>query len=157
MSWYGDPEVLDAHARRVAADADGVRSRARALHASLAQLGWQGAAARAFRTAVEQDVDDLHRAAAELDEAAAALRAHAAQVRARLARIRALERAVHGWFEEQARALADALVDPIGAARRVLTDPPWSGWAWRPGTLPGRGDRAWLDVGADLRARGVRL
>lgn len=153
MAWYGDPDALDAHARGLAADADGVRIRARALQASVADLTWRGEGARAFRQAVEQDADRLHRAAAELDEAAAALREHAAQVRATLAEIRALERAVSGWFDEQLGALeraARGLVD-------VVRDPPWGGWAWRPGTLPEAGDKAWLEVGDFLRGRGIRL
>lgn len=164
MSRYGDPDVLDAHARQLAADADGVRARARALEASVARLQWRGEAAEAFRRTVTNDAQHLHRAAHELDEAAAALRAHAAEVRDRLERIRALERAVTGWFDDQlrslqdaARAVGDALLRPVDALRRAVEDPPWTGWAWRPGTLPGAGDRAWLEVGADLRARGVRL
>lgn len=127
MAWYGDPDVLDAHARRLGADADGVRARAQALEASVAQLRWQGQGADAFRRTVEQDADHLHRAARELDEAAAAMRAHAADVRARLAQIRELERAVSGWFDDQLRA------------------------------LPAAGDKAWLEVGDYLRGRGVRL
>lgn len=149
MPWYGDPDALDAHARALAADADGVRARARALEASVAQMRWQGEGAKAYRRTVEQDADHLHRAAGELDRAAAALRAHAAEVRARLAQIRAVERAVHGWFAEQARGLR-GVVD-------AMADLTWSGWSWRPGTLPGPGDLAWLDVADDLRARGVRL
>lgn len=164
MSWYGDPDALDAHARLLAADADGVRARARALESSVAQMRWQGEGAQAFRRTVEGDADHLHRAARELDEAASAMRAHAADVRARLAQIRALERAVAGWFDDQlrslqdaARAVADAVTDPLGAVRRVVADPPWSGWAWRPETLPAAGDKAWLQVGDYLRGRGVRL
>lgn len=157
MPWYGDPDALDAHARGLAADAEAVRGRARALEASVAQLRWQGDAARAFRGSVERDADHLHRAGRELDEAAAALRAHAEQVRARLAQIRALERAVSGWFDAQLAALADAAGDPLRALRDAVADPPWSGWGWRPGTLPAPGDRAWLEVADDLRRRGVPL
>lgn len=164
MSWYGDPDVLDGHARQLAADADGVRARARALESSVARLHWEGPAAQAFQRTVAGDAEHLHRAARELDEAAAALRAHAAEVRDRLDRIRALERAVTGWFDDQlqalqgaARAVGDALLRPVDALRRAVQDPPWVGWAWRPGTLPGAGDMAWLDVADDLRARGVRL
>ena len=147
MPWYGDPDALDAHARALGADAEGVRARARSLEASAATMRWQGTAAQAFRATVERDAARLHRAATELDEAAAALRAHAEQVRATLAQIRAVERAVVGWFEARARALGDALQDVA----------PWGSWSWRPGTLPGSGERAWLSVAADLRARGVRL
>ena len=164
MAWYGEPDVLDAHARRLSADAAGVRARAGALDAAVAQLSWQGPASQAFRRSVERDADHLHRAARELDEAAAAMRAHAAEVQARLARIRALEQAVSGWFDDQlrslqaaARAVADAVSDPLAAVRRVVADPPWTGWAWRPGTLPASGDKAWLEVGDYLRGRGVRL
>lgn len=164
MAWYGESDVLDAHARRLAADADAVRARASALQASVAELQWQGQAAQAFRRTVERDADHLHRAARELDGAAAAMRAHAAEVRARLAQIRALERAVSGWFDDQLRSLqaaalavAVAVTDPLGTVRRVVADPPWSGWAWRPGTLPAPGDKAWLEVGDYLRGRGVRL
>ncbi len=161
MSRYGDPDVLDALARQLAADADGVRARARALEASVARLQWRGEAAEAFRRTVTNDAQHLHRAARELDEAAAALRAHAAEVQDRRERIQALERAVTGWFDDQlrsaARAVGDALLRPVDALRQAVEDPPWGGWAWRPGTLPGAGDMAWLEVGADLRARGVRL
>jgi uncharacterized protein YukE len=144
VPWYGDPDVLDAHARGLAADADAVRARARALEASTTAMRWQGPAAQAFRATVERDAARLHRAAAELDEAAAALRAHADEVRATLAQIRALERAVVGWFEARAQALGGALQDVAA-------------WGWRTAALPGSGDRAWLGVAADLRARGVRL
>jgi uncharacterized protein YukE len=157
MPWYGDPDALDAHARLLAADADGVRGQARALEDAVRRMTWQGEAARAFGRAVDEDADRLHRAARELDEAAAALRAHADEVRARLAQIRALEQAVTGWFDDQLRALADAVTDPLGTLRRAVADPPWSGWAWRPGALPAAGDKAWLDVGDFLRGRGVRL
>lgn len=164
MSWYGDPDVLDAHARRLTADAHGVRARARALESHVGQLRWQGDGADAFRATVEQDAGRLRGAAAELEEAAAAMRAHAAEVRARLAQIRALERAVSGWFDDQlralqsaARAVADAVSDSLGAVRRAVADPPWSGWAWRPDTLPAAGDKAWLEVGDYLRGRGMRL
>lgn len=161
MSWYGDPDALDAHARRLSADAAGVRARARALEASVARMRWQGEAALAFRAAVERDAAHLHRAAAELEEAAAAVRAHAAEVRAQLARIRELERAVSAWFDAQLRSLEAAAraaaADPLRAVREVWSDPPWQGWAWRPGTLPAAGDRAWLEVGEHLRGRGVRL
>ena len=164
MAWYGDPDVLDAHARRLGVDADGVRARGRALESAVARMRWQGTGADAFRRTVEQDADQLHRAARELDEAAAAMRAHAADVRARLEQIRALERAVSGWFDDQlrslqaaARAVADAVTDPLGAVRRAVADPPWSGWVWRPGTLPAAGDKAWLEVGDYLRGRGVGL
>lgn len=139
MTWYGDPDALDAAARVLSADADAVRARARGLASSVARMRWQGEAAQAFRESVERDAARLHRAAAELDEAASALRAHAADVRATLARIRAVERAVTGWFEAQARALAG-----------VVDEVPW-------GRLPLPGDRAWLGVAADLQARGVRL
>lgn len=157
MSWYGDPDVLDAHARRLAADADGVRARARVLDASVARMPWRGEAAEAFRRTVSGDTEHLHRAARELDEAAAALRAHAAEVRERLDEIRALERAVTGWFDDQLRSLQSVARSLGEALWRVVDDPPWAGWAWRPSTLPGPGDRAWLEVGADLRARGARL
>jgi uncharacterized protein YukE len=164
VSWYGDPDALDALARQLAGDADAVRARGRALEDSVRGMRWQGDAATAFRHVVSEDADHLHRAARELDEAAAALRAHAAEVRAKLARIRALERAVAGLFDEQlrslqaaAQALADAVTDPLATVRRVVADPPWAGWAWRPGTLPAPGDKAWLDVGDYLAGRGVRL
>lgn len=147
MSRYGDPDVLDAHARQLAADADGVRARARALEASVARMRWRGEAAEAFRRTVAGDADHLHRAAGELDEAAGAMRAHAEEVRERLAQIRRLERAVADWFDDQLRSLQDA-------GRGVV---PWPGWAWRPRTLPDPGDLAWFDVAADLRAWGVRL
>lgn len=100
MAWSGDPDVLDGHARRLAADADGVQVRARALEASVARLRWQGRGAEAFRRAVERDADHLQRAARELEEASAAMLAHAAEVRDRLAQLRALERAVSGWFDD---------------------------------------------------------
>jgi uncharacterized protein YukE len=164
VSWYGDPAALDALARQLAADAEGVRTRGRALEASVRGMRWKGEGAEAFRRAVDADADALHRAGRELDEAAAAMRAHAAEVLARIERIRALERAVAGWFDEQLRslqaaasALADAVTDPLGAVRRGVADPPWTGWAWRPGTLPGPGDKAWLEVGDYLGSRGVRL
>ncbi|MCW2681491.1 MAG: hypothetical protein JWM62_2892, partial [Frankiales bacterium] len=60
-------------------------------------------------------------------------------------------------LQDAARAVADAVTDPLGAVRRVVADPPWSGWAWRPETLPAAGDEAWLQVGDYLRGRGVRL
>lgn len=161
MSWYGDPDALDAAARQLAADSDAVRARARALSASVATMRWEGTAATAFRRTFEQDVDALHRAARELEQAAAELREHAAEVRARLARIRALEEAVTGWFDSQlraaAQAAADAVSDPLGTLRRAVADPPWSSWVWRPGQLPAAGDLAWLEVGDYLRSRGVRL
>jgi uncharacterized protein YukE len=105
VDWYGDPEELEAAARRVAADADGVRERARALVRSATATSWRGEAAQAFRAAVAQDAQGLDRAARELDEAAAELRAHAAEVRARLARLRALEDAVTGWVGDRLEAL----------------------------------------------------
>lgn len=140
---YGDPDALEAAARRLAADAQGLRDRARAVRRSAASMCWQGPAASAFRRALDDDLDVMHRAAGELEQAAAAMREHAAQVRERLERIRALEHAVTGWFDRRLRSLQD--------------DPPWSGWTWRPGSLPAPGDLAWLDVGADLHRRGVAL
>lgn len=105
MDWYGDPEALETSARGLAADADGVRDRARAVVRLAAATAWQGEAADAFRRAVEQDAATMARAAGELDEAAAALRAHAAQVRERLAQLRALEDAVTGWIGDRLEAL----------------------------------------------------
>lgn len=90
MGWYGDPEALDAAARRLAADAAAVHGRARALERSARGLRWQGPAAAAFRRALQGDLGRLHRAAAELEQAAAVLRTHAAEVRVRQERLRAL-------------------------------------------------------------------
>lgn len=164
MSWYGDPDALDAAARQLSADALAVRGRARTIGHRVAAMRWEGEAAAAFARSIAQEADALHRAARELDEAAAALHAHAAEVRARLHRIRVLEDAVSDWFSTQLRSLraaaeavTEAVTDPLGALRRAAADPPWTGWSWRPGTLPASGDRAWLEVGDYLRARGVRL
>ena len=130
MAWYGDPDDLDVVARRLQADAGDLRLRAGALDASVATMRWQGQAATAFRGTVHRDTDALRRAARELDEAAAALHAHAAEVRARLHRIRMLEQAVTDWFGDRLDSLRG---------------------------LPAAGERAWLEVADELRARGVPL
>lgn len=143
MSWYGDPDALDAAARQLTADSQAVRARSRAVAASVAAMRWEGTAAAAFRRTVEEDADALHRAARELEQAAAALREHVAEVRARLARIRALEDAVTGWFDDRLRSLR--------AGPQAVAD------AVTPGHLPDPGDMAWLEVGDYLRSRGVRL
>jgi uncharacterized protein YukE len=164
VGWYGDPDALDALARQLEHDADGVRTRGRELVNAVADSRWRGDAAAAFRRAVDEDTHALDAAARELDEAAAALHRHAHELRERLARLRALERAVTGWFDDQlgrlaaaADALADAVTDPLGALRHVVSDPPWSAWRWQPGRLPASGDRAWLEVADYLGGRGVHL
>lgn len=105
MSWFVDPEALEADARRLAADAHVVRQRGGMLVRSAAAAAWQGPAADAFRAAVRQDTRDLQRAADELDEAAAALRAHAQAVRARLAELRELADDVSDWFVDRLESL----------------------------------------------------
>ena len=106
MGWFGDPEGLEASARRLAADAEAVRDRARVLVDAAGGTGWRGPAAEAFGRAVADDAAALHRAARELDEASAALRSHAAEVRERWARLRELQ---------------DALADPLADAWEALT------------------------------------
>ena len=164
MSWYGDPDALDGLARRLERDASAVRAQARALVVAAEATAWEGAAAQAFRRSVDGDAARVARAADRLDEAASELRRHADEVRAQLARLRALEQAVTGWFDDQAsrleqaaRAVVDAVTDPLDGLRRAVADPPWSSWPWRPDRLPAPGDRAWLEVGEFLRARGVAL
>lgn len=105
MSWYGDPDALDASARMLTADADGVRARARRLVSAARDTQWRGPAAEAFRQSVQRDAQALDAAARELDEAAHELHSHAQEVRERLARLRALEDAVTGWIGDRIEEL----------------------------------------------------
>ena len=108
MTWYGDPDALDAMARRLGADAAGVRDRARTLVAAASATAWAGPAAEAFRRAVGDDAQDLRRAADGLDEASRALHAHADEVRERLAelaRLAALAEDAAEWVGDRLEAL----------------------------------------------------
>ncbi|HEX8630166.1 MAG TPA: hypothetical protein VF755_18565 [Catenuloplanes sp.] len=159
MALYGDPDALDRLAGRLRARATEIRQHAddhvRRGHAAR----WVSASARTYRDRVARDRTDADRAAAELERAAELLRAHAQEVRETLAMIARFEREATAWFERQARGLVDRVEDAVDAAgrtvRRLISDPPWSGWPIGPADLPAPGDRKWLDVGRFMQDKGV--
>lgn len=108
MTWYGDPDALDAMGRRLSGDAAAVRDRARALVAAASATPWAGPAAAAFRRAMDDDARELRRAGDALEEAARALHAHADEVRDRLAELARLAELVEGaadWAGDRLEAL----------------------------------------------------
>ncbi len=70
----GDPEALEAHARRLDGAAQEVRERARRLRAEARRMRWRGVAAAAFVADLDRDLTGLDRAADALEEAAAHVR-----------------------------------------------------------------------------------
>jgi uncharacterized protein YukE len=93
MSWYGDPDGLDALAVQLSSAAARTRDRAAEVRATSASAHWRGQAADAFHASVYRESGLLQRAADELDDAAAALHRHADAVRQEIARLLAVERA----------------------------------------------------------------
>jgi uncharacterized protein YukE len=96
MSWFGDPDDLDALARQLAAAATRVREQGALVRSAAGAARWRGPAADAFHASVVRETTRLERAATELDDAAAALHRHADAVRAEIARLQAIERAAVG-------------------------------------------------------------
>lgn len=84
-----DPDELDRQARQLSAAASAVHRQAGRVGGAGRSTRWQGAAAEAFRAALQDDVARLRGVAERLEEAAAALHAHAAAVRERLAELAA--------------------------------------------------------------------
>ena len=156
---YGDPDQLDALARALREKAGVVRDQA-ADHVRRGEAAkWVSVAAQAYRDRVHEDAANAERAAESMEKAAALLAAHADEVREKLALIARFERDATAWFESQAKSLADRvenLVDEAGRfVRRVVADPPWSGWPIGPQSLPARGDKQWLEVGSFMRRQGA--
>lgn len=113
----GDPDLLDALAARIAAEAELVRDRAQELSRNTAAVQWRSSGAQAFRARVQRDVSALTGAAAGMDEAVVALRHHADAVRERVAFLRdAAERAVH---------VGEGVVRDANGVLRKLADGPW--------------------------------
>jgi DNA anti-recombination protein RmuC len=159
VALYGDPDRLDELARVLRARADVVREHA-TDHVRQGQAAhWVSAAATTYRERVHQDAAKAEHAAETMEKAASLLCAHADEVREKLALIARYEHEATAWFESQARSVADrvdSLVDEVGhLLKRVVTEPPWSGWPIGPLSLPATGDMRWLEVGAFMRGQGA--
>jgi len=125
--------VLVARAAALRTDADRVRGRARTLAQHPGAARWSSLAGAAARERVAR-LGELHLAAATaLEEAAAALEAHVRGVE----RTRLLVADAERWVLGR---LAAHGVDGTAWAARV--------------SLPATGSRRWLDLAAELRARG---
>ena len=156
---YGDPDALDKLAAGLKKHATEVREHADE-HQRLGQAArWVSTAAQAYRDKVTQDKAAAYQVADRIDAAAAALRAHAQEIRETLAVIARFERAATEWFNETAHKVANTFEDVVdtatGAVKRLFSDPPWKTWPIGPASLPGPGDKQWLDVGAFLQKKGV--
>jgi uncharacterized protein YukE len=172
MSFYGDPDELDRIASQIEQRADQVRTRAGDLDTRATAMRWRSIAADRCRETVHGDRTGLDDIAGQLTEAAGILRRHAQQIRELIALIKRIEDAVVGWFTsaidrfnqavESFRNAVSDVVDSVGNFLGFGGDPnpqppipPWQNWPHQPGNLPPAGDKAWLDVGSFMQAKGV--
>jgi hypothetical protein len=160
LTIYGDPDELDAVARRLTQRAMIVRQHADD-HVRRGQAArWVSTSAQAYRDKVAADRIVTDQAAAEMERAAAVLRAHAQDVRERVAMIARYEREATAWFDRQARSLLHRTEDVVTTAGHVIEkavsgEPPWSRWPFGPLNLPVPGDLQWLEVGQFMRREGA--
>ncbi|HVM27794.1 MAG TPA: WXG100 family type VII secretion target [Mycobacteriales bacterium] len=122
----GDPDALEAGARRLAAAASSVHRCAGRLAATGRDLHWRGEAAEAFRASLADDVARLRRTAESLEDAADAMHRHAAAVRERLAALAAARAAALELADRTAASARDAVAgaagDVAGAAVSVVAE-----------------------------------
>lgn len=111
----GDPDALDALARRCRRAAHGLRADVDALRGAPGAAQWQGAAASAFRGYVSFLPRDLTRAAAAYDAVDRALRAYVLALRQGIAQARRAD--------DEAAAL-DRLLRAARLQREVVVDDP---------------------------------
>jgi uncharacterized protein YukE len=120
-----DPADLVAIAGRIAGHAAATRDRATRLDHAIADTGWTGAAAAAFRLEARPAIDTLRGAANRLDDAADALRRHAARigdVLADLARLGSAELDLAGDLVLHPGQVLPDVVDVVGDGAHVVAD-----------------------------------
>jgi len=144
---YGDPDHLDALARKLRDRADDVRAVASEHMKAASNARWVSDSAEAYRAEVYGDQIDANAAADGMDLAAGLLNAHAQEVREAIAMIAAAEAAVRDFLGRAAsgavevagdvvdgvREGAESLLDAVG---RRLPDPGSMEWSDLKSLLP---------------------